>query len=56
MKLLRPMNVIQEIVDDSEEVHCSGLLNRYIQRPTNLENISLADWAALYDSCQKPFM
>ena len=42
--------------DDSEEVHSSGLLNRYKQRPASFENISLADWAALYDSCQKPFM
>ena len=39
--------------DDSEEVHSSGLLNRYIQRPLSLENVSLADWAALYDSCKK---
>ena len=56
VQLLKPMNEIEEMDDDSEEVHSSGLLNRYIQRPASLENISLADWAALYDSCQKPFM
>ena len=56
VQLLKPMSEIQEMVDDSEEVHSSGLLNRYTQRPTSLENISLADWAALYDSCQKPFI
>lgn len=49
------MNEIEEMDDDSEEIHSTGLLNRYIQRPVSLENISLADWAALYDSCQKPF-
>lgn len=54
VQLLKPMNGIEEM-DDSEEVHSSGLLNRYIQRPASRENISLADWAALYDSCRKPF-
>ena len=56
VQLLKPMNEIDEMDDDSEEVHSSGLLNRYIQRPASFENISLADWAALYDSSQKPFM
>ena len=41
--------------DDSEEIHSNGLLQRYIQRPACLENITLADWAALCDSCQKSF-
>ena len=56
VQLLKPMNEIEEMDDDSEEVHCSGLLNRYKQRPASFENISPAEWAALYDSCQKPFM
>ena len=51
VQLLKPMNEIEELDDDSEEVHTSGLLNRYIQRSPSLENISLADWAAYYDSC-----
>ena len=55
VQLLKPMNEIEELEDDSEEVHTSGLLNRYIQRSPSLENISLADWAAYYDSCQKPY-
>ena len=56
VQLLKLMNEIEEMDDDLEEVHSSGLLNRYIQRPASFENISLADWAALYDSCQKPLM
>ena len=55
VKLLKAMTEIEEMDDDSEDVHCTGLLNRYTQRPTALENVSLADWAALYDSHQKPF-
>ena len=42
VQLLKPMNEIEELDDDSEEVHSSGLLNRYIQRPASLENISIA--------------
>ena len=45
--LLKPMNEIEEMDDDSEEIHSGGLLNRYIKRPANLEIVSLADWAAL---------
>ena len=55
VQLLKPMNEIEELDDDSQEVHASGLWNRYMQRSPSLENISLADWAAYYDSCQKPF-
>ena len=55
VQLLKPTNEIQELDDDSEEVYASGLLNRYMQRSPSLENISLAHWAAYYDSCQKPF-
>ena len=36
------MNEIEEMDDESEEIAC-------------LENITLAEWAALYDSCQKSF-
>ena len=31
---------------NEEEVHTSGLLNRYTQRSPSLENILLADWVA----------
>ena len=55
VQLLKPMNEIEELDDDSDDVHTSGLLNRYMQRPPSLENISLADWVAYNDSCQKPF-
>ena len=39
--------------DESEEIHSGGLLKRYIERPASLQNITLADWAAWYDSCRK---
>ena len=40
VQLLKPMNEIEELDDDSEEVHTSSLLNRYMQRSASLENIS----------------
>ena len=55
VQLLKSMNEIEEMDHDSEEIHSNGLLNPYIQRPACLENVTLADWAALYDSCQKSF-
>ena len=55
VQLLKSMNEIEEMDDESEEIHSNGLLHRYTQRPACLENITLADWAALYDSCQKSF-
>ena len=39
--------------DESEEIHSGGLLKRYIERPASLQNVTLADWAAWYDSCRK---
>ena len=56
VKLLKPMNEIEKMDDESEEVHFSGLLNQYMKRLNCLENITLADWTALYDSPKKPFV
>ncbi len=37
--------------DESEEIHSGGLLKRYVERPDILQNVTLADWAAWYDTC-----
>jgi hypothetical protein len=42
--------------DDSDEIYVSGLIKRYTKRPAKLENVSLADWAAWYDSTGKPYI
>ena len=56
MQLLKSVNEIEEMDDDSEEIDSNGLLHRYIQGPACLENATVADWAAaLYDSCHKSF-
>ncbi|PFX32193.1 hypothetical protein AWC38_SpisGene3014 [Stylophora pistillata] len=46
----------EEMEDDSEEIHSTSLIKRYTERPTSIENITLADWAALYDSPKSSFM
>ena len=48
------MNEIEKMEDDCEEIHTGGLLKRYTERPHTLENVTLADWTAWYDVCQKP--
>ena len=55
VQLLKPISEIEEMPDESEEIHSGGLIKRYIERPVSLRNITLADWAAWYDSCRKPY-
>ena len=54
--LLKPLNDIREMDDDCEEIYTSGLVKRYSKRPASLEQVTLADWAAWYDSCGKPYV
>ena len=54
--LLKPINEINVMKNDSEEIYATGLLKRYTKRPASLEHASLADCAAWYDSCGKPYV
>ena len=36
--------------NECEEIHSGGLLKQYAERPASLQNVTLADWAAWYDS------
>ena len=56
VELSKPINDIENMEDDSEEVYTSGLLKRYCKRPKKLEHLTLADWAAWYDCRGKPFI
>ena len=56
VQLLKPLQEINDMEDDSDEVYASDLITRYTKRPAKLENLSLADWAAWYDSCGKPYV
>ena len=55
--LLKPMDDIINMDDDCEEIYTSVLLKCYCKCPAKLENLTLADWAAWYDSCNvKPYV
>ena len=56
VQLLKPLQEINDLEDDSDEIYVSGLIKRYTKRPAKLENVSLADWAAWYDSTGKPYI
>ena len=57
VELLKPIEDIKEMDDDSEEIYTTGLLKRYCKHPPKLENLTLADWAAWYDNCSsKPYV
>ena len=53
VELLKPLSEIENLSDDCEEIQSGGLLKRYIEHPECMQNITLADWAAWYDSCGK---
>ena len=54
VQLLKPIHDIQEMDDDCEDVYTNGLLQRNGKRPLSLEHLTLADWAAWYESGGKP--
>ena len=49
IQLLKSLDEIKEMEDESEEIETGSLIKRYIKRPNNLENVTLADWTAWYD-------
>ena len=49
VKLLKPLDEIQHLEDECEEIYEGGLIKRYTKRPKQLENITLADFVAWYD-------
>ncbi|KAL9957973.1 hypothetical protein ACROYT_G034933 [Oculina patagonica] len=50
--LLKSIDDIQQLEDESEDIESGGLIKRYTKRPSCLENVTLADWAAWYDNRQ----
>ena len=56
VQLLKPLHDINGMEDDCDEIYASSVLKRYTKRPASLEHLSLADWVALYDSCEKSFI
>ena len=53
VELLKPLSEIENLSDDCEEIQSGGLLKRYTEHSECMQNITLADWAAWYDSCGK---
>ncbi len=56
--LLKTMDKIKELSDNSEDIESDNLLKRYQRRPRQLEKVCLADFAAWYnyvkdEECEK---
>ena len=49
IQLLKSIDQLKELKDDSEEIESGGLIKRYMERPDCVESVSLAEWAAWYD-------
>ena len=56
VQLLKPLKEINDLEDDSDEIYASGLIKHYTKRPVKFDHLSLADWAAWYDSSGKPYI
>ena len=52
-KLLKPLKIIKELDDDDEDLYMTGMLEKYADRPNTVENLCLADFAALYSYGEK---
>ena len=50
VQLLKPLDELQHLEDECEEIYEGGLIKRYTNRPKQLDAITLADFAAWYDS------
>ena len=53
-KLLKPLKIIKELDDDDEDLYMTGMLDKYADRPNTVENLCLADFAALYSYGEQP--
>ena len=53
---INTLQEIKDLEDESDEIYANGFINRYTNRPANLKNLSLADWAAWYDSHNKSYI
>ena len=49
VRILKSKPILQGIPHYSEDVLQPGLIEHYIQRPDQLENVCLAEFAAMYD-------
>jgi hypothetical protein len=52
VQILKSSVQLQQLPNNSTDVTCAGLIGRYAERPVQLENLSLAEFAASFE--QKP--
>ena len=49
VRILKSKHVLQGMSHDSEDILQPGLIEHYIQRPDDLENVCLAEFASMYE-------
>ena len=49
VRIQKSKPILQGMPHDSEEILQQGLIEHYIQRPDQIENVCLAEFAAMYD-------
>ena len=51
ISLLKPIDQIQYMDDNSEDLYLTSLIERYAARPDQLDHMCLAEFAANYTTC-----
>jgi len=51
VRILKPSRCLEILNSDSEDVYMTGIIRRYVARPSSLESMCLADFAVEYDVC-----
>jgi len=49
IRILKPSKILKALPKDSTDILCDGILQHYATRPTQLEHLTLADFASQYD-------
>jgi hypothetical protein len=54
VRLVKPSHLLENLDDESEDIFCNALPDRYAARPDTLEYICLPDFASSYTSYTEP--
>lgn len=51
--VLKPQTVLNQLEDDSTDIMCSSIIDKYIDRPKNLDALSLVEFVSYYNVMKK---
>jgi hypothetical protein len=52
--LLKSQEILDQMDDEDDDIHCSNDISRYAERPKSLENVTLAEFRSFYEKKSAP--